>query len=78
MPKLAMAMTEMIRLRKNLLSIEEDIGLRISIADLLIYVLVKAIKLVSIVNSSIAIAFCQKFTTLQYVFLSMAPNLFAS
>jgi len=46
-------MTEMLRLRNSLLKKEEEIGLRISMTDLLVLVLSKAIRHVPLVNSSI-------------------------
>jgi len=48
-----MDMTEMIRLRKSLLQKEEELGVRITYTDLLVYVLVKAVKHVPLVNSSL-------------------------
>jgi pyruvate dehydrogenase E2 component (dihydrolipoamide acetyltransferase)/2-oxoglutarate dehydrogenase E2 component (dihydrolipoamide succinyltransferase) len=46
-------MTEMIRFRKMLLGKQDQIGLRISYTDLMVYVLAKAVKQVPIVNSSL-------------------------
>jgi pyruvate dehydrogenase E2 component (dihydrolipoamide acetyltransferase)/2-oxoglutarate dehydrogenase E2 component (dihydrolipoamide succinyltransferase) len=46
-------MTEMIRLRKTLLQKEEELGLRLTFTDLFVYVLIRAIQHVPIVNASL-------------------------
>jgi pyruvate dehydrogenase E2 component (dihydrolipoamide acetyltransferase) len=48
-----MDMTALIELRKKLLSKEAEIGTRITYTDLLVYALVKAVKHVPIINSSL-------------------------
>ena len=48
-----MDMTALIELRRSLLTKEEEIGTRITYTDLLVYALVKAVKHVPLINSSL-------------------------